>query len=143
MKFYETYAKTPRLVPWAERCSQLIWELSNGFDKVYIILDGVEECSDIEGLFRYLRRSSARRTNLFISSGYHHAIAREMEHHPELEITYDLIKHDLARYIDNCLSQDQGLRDLKAAFKDDLKRQLLEKVQATKEMFSLIFLKVD
>jgi len=141
VKFYETYADTARLDYWADRCSRLIWELSNGFDRVYIILDGVEECSNIEGIFQYLRRSSARRTNLFISSGSHHAIAREMEHHPELEITYNLIKHDLARYIDDRLQQDPGLKGLDAAFKEDLKRQLLENPQAMKEMFALIFLK--
>ena len=140
MKFYETYAKTPRLVPWAERCSQLIWELSNGFDKVYIILDGVDECSDIEGLFRYLRRSSARRTNLFISSGYHHAIAREMEHHPELEITYNLIKDDLAHYIDYRLTEDLALKGLDGEFKDYLKRRLLENAQTT-EVFGFFSLK--
>ena len=103
-------------------------------------MDGVEECANINEVFHYLRRSSARRTNLLISSGNHHAIAREMEHHPELEITYNLIKDDLAHYIDYRLTEDLGLKGLDGEFKDYLKRRLLENAQTT-EVFGFFSLK--
>jgi hypothetical protein len=100
--------------------SALEWILST-FDRVWIIIDGLDECVERKGLLNILSVLARQPMSLFITSRPEKDVEKAFQGMPSLEMDQKPIKSDIAAHVDWSLAQDEF-----ADISDEMKREIRE-----------------
>jgi len=109
--------------------SMLEW-ISNSFDRMYIIIDGLDECKERKELLTLLRQISATNLHVLVTSRPETDIRKAFEGKPCLEMLEDAVQHDIAIHIEWMLTHDEDLEDLPHSLKQEIRERLVAKSQA-------------
>jgi hypothetical protein len=109
--------------------SMLQW-ISNSVDRMYIIIDGLDECKERKELLALLRQLSAPNLHVLVTSRPETDIRKAFEGKPCLEMLEDAVQHDIATHIEWMLTHDEDLEDLPHSLKREIRERLVAKSQA-------------
>ncbi|KAM6503941.1 hypothetical protein JOM56_000884 [Amanita muscaria] len=95
--------------------TDLILELSKVYEKTFIVIDGLDECSDLEGILTELT-ILAKALHVFVSSRDHARIRAEFESCEQIKIDMDDIVDDIRSFgkaeVGRIKVQNANLRDV-------------------------------
>lgn len=98
------------------------------FDDVYIIVDGLDECTARDKLLQLLTVQSPSNMHVFASSRPEKDIEVMFKEYPQLKMDEAGLKLDISKHIDYRLAHDPALKMIKSNLKSEIKDKLLEKV---------------
>lgn len=105
-----------------------IIHLAKSFHHVFIVVDGVDECSnsDQERLCKSLLQLSKQNIKVLVVSRWERCIYGVFHRQRFLEVTKDQVAEDITKYIDWNLERDDTLKHIKNDFKAEIKSRLLK-----------------
>lgn len=108
--------------------SSLEW-MSSHFTEVYVIIDGIDECSDRETFCLSIRRLiSVANMKLLVAGRPEQDIAASDAFHGKPTLSIDeAIKVDISTHVNWYIESDQKLCRKKEALKQDIENTLIEK----------------
>jgi hypothetical protein len=103
-------------------------EIAALFSRVYVVIDGLDECNDKQDIVRELAGiSSCEMVNLFISSRVDGTIGKVFAGKPTLRMDENHVQRDIAIHVDWVLEHDTFAIDLDEDLKKEIKEYLLKK----------------
>jgi hypothetical protein len=112
--------------PVPEILASVRW-ISKTLSRVYIIVDGLDECLTPADISSTLLGLATTHINVLVSSRSEKVIADEMEGKHQLRLEDRAVQTDIAMYIDWRMCTDRGFRRAKDPMKEYIKDKLLEK----------------
>jgi hypothetical protein len=111
-----------------ERLLCQITSIAATFREVFIILDGLDECSPREHLLQIIMRLIRRNIRVLTASRPERDIEETFPSHlPRIEMDEATVNVDIAAHIDFKLENNPKLRKMASAFKEETKNVLMEK----------------
>lgn len=123
---YKTYGKLRPCVPDSTTFLLILQYISENFKDVYIIIDGLDECTPREDLLSSLSRITCPHLHVFISSRPEKDVGIAFEGKPQIRMDDESVKKDIALHIDRRLEHDDKLKWMATKFKDELRADLLK-----------------
>ena len=117
-----------RAISISELTTTITW-LSRSFNTVYIVVDGLDECSDRTSICRAISELAQENIKVLATSRPETDIASSFSAVKQLEVEETFAQADLAIYIDWRLEHNERLKIIKPALKHDIKANLLSKSQ--------------
>lgn len=101
--------------------------ISSSFNRVYIIVDGLDECANRKKLLHILSTLKTEKLNLFLTSRYEKDIEIAFRDKEKLAMDEKCIQTDIGKHIEWMLEQNPQLSHIKPQLKQDIKTKLMMK----------------
>ena len=112
----------------SEVCRMLLNEitsLSSSFGQTFILVDGIDECSNPIHLCKALASLANPRIKVLAVSRGEREIAEAFRGLSHLELTEKLVAADIQTYINKSLEDGDGLKKIKTQLKNEIRLKLL------------------
>jgi hypothetical protein len=103
--------------------------MGRGLAKVFIIVDGLDECSMPSEISSLLVKCVDETIKIWAASRLEREITDEFSGQSQLELDDALVEVDIQTYINWRLANDRGLKKVKPAFKSEMKEKLMKESQ--------------
>jgi hypothetical protein len=97
------------------------------YNRIYIVLDGLDECANREPLLEILSTLETEKLNLFVTSRFEKDIEKAFEGKESLGVDQECVQIDIATHIGWMLDSDKKLKCIKLDLKETIKNQLAKK----------------
>jgi len=133
-EFDSRSSKLSHLLPLYERKSlpsevlmSTLDHVSISFDRVYIIIDGLDECGDRDELLHVLSTHQSDTLNFLLTSRREKDIETAFAVKNRVGIDQEIVQRDIAAHIDWMLENNKNLMRIKPQLKQEIKEKLLAK----------------
>jgi hypothetical protein len=101
--------------------------IATSFDRVCVIIDGLDECENRELLLRELAEFHIDNVCMLVTSRPEDDIQRALKERAKMTMEEGYVQHDIAIYIDWMLENDDKLNRMKSSLKYEIKDILMGK----------------
>lgn len=101
--------------------------ISSTYERVYVIIDGLDECDKRKSIVKHLSKLVTNVVNLFVTSRPETDIEKAFEGRPNMTMDDEQLQQDITAHVKWTLDNDEDFADIAIQLKDEIAQKLQQK----------------